>query len=113
MGQAIKRQEHIWSKAKKSAKFVWRHILTLYILSVIVRGIFAGPIQGENACGFLLGAIFFDWAKQFIKPRPYGEYYPSHLRHDDRPLNIQQWWNPYVGGSAANIMEIKGPNYDR
>ena len=57
----------LWNKTKKTLKFIWRHICTLYILSVIVRAIMAGHISVINSFIFLSGAIFIDWAKQLIK----------------------------------------------
>ena len=104
MEQATHKPGNIYSKAKRIVKFGWRHIFTLYILSVIVEGVLVGHIQGENACGFLIGAIFLDWAKQFIKPNP---SYERRGYDGAQPLH-KQWWNPGISGTSANHIRDMG-----
>ena len=106
MTEAISTPETAFMKAKKTIKFVKRHVFTLFILSFIVHGIFKGyTVQGENACGFLLGAILLDWAKQFMKPSS-----SSHKRSgvDDSQYLHQQWWNPSISGTPAHHIENMG-----
>ena len=106
MKEEDNKEENICSKPKKIVKFVRRHFFTLFVSYFIAKAILAGPIQGENACGFLLGAILLDWAKQFMKPNP------SYDKRDyDDPLNQpihKQWWNPNILGTSANHIRDAG-----
>lgn len=104
MGQEGYKEENICSKPKRIVKFVGRHFFTLFVSYFIVKAMLAGPIQGENACGFLLGAILLDWAKQFIKP---NASYDKRGRDDFQPLH-KQWGNPNILGTSANHIRDMG-----
>jgi hypothetical protein len=92
----------IWSKAKKALKFVWRHCFTLYILTVIVRALFAGYTSLINSCMLLGIAAFFDW----IKMR--GKNTISHDHSSDEALHIRQRNNPSIIGTPAHHISTMG-----
>ena len=102
MTEAISTPETAFMKAKKTIKFVKRHVFTLFILSFIVHGIFKGyTVQGENACGFLLGAILLDWAKQFMKPSSNARQHYHQSNNKIIPLDDDS--NPSIIGTSAYL----------
>jgi hypothetical protein len=106
MEQITNGKEPASPQAKKIARLVWRHALTLYVLSLILRAVFSGEFEGRGSFDLLLGAMFVDWVKQFIKLRPFSAHYGSHPihPHDDItvPPHIRHWWNFGVVGSPSS-----------
>lgn len=93
---------------KKGAKFIWRHILTFYILSVIIRAAIAGNVMIFPTFLYLGGAIILDWAKKFIKPNYNKSYNPGFTNHADdfsAPLHNRQPWNSSIIGTPTNLMD--------
>ena len=92
--------QNVWVKAKKTAKFVGRHIFTLVILSLSMGILIFASLNWKNALIYLGIAITIDWIKQFSKPA-----FKLHSRmpcssHNDisLPLHIREPWNPsYMG----------------
>lgn len=92
---------------KKSAKFFWRHMLTFYILSVIVRAAITGNVIILPALLYLAGAMILDWAKQFMKPNPNQGLKSGFINPSEdisAPLHIRQWWNSSIPGTPTNLM---------
>jgi hypothetical protein len=111
MGKAMT-PETMPDKIKKAAKLLWRHAFTLFILSFILHGIFKGyTLQGENACGFLLGAILLDWYKQFMKPASNaGQHY--HHSESQAIYRDDDGSNPYVIGTPAYLRRNSDNRYN-
>jgi hypothetical protein len=107
----MKSGKFIWGKAKKAAKFVWRHFLTLSCLTLATYAfIYTNPIVSRVLITLCITA-FLDWAKQFIKltpnPERYHHHTNSHAVHRD-----DQWWNPYVMGTPAYLMRNSDTRYN-
>lgn len=95
--------QNIWSNAKKTAKFVWRHFFTLGILGILISAFIEAPLNWRNAFFMIATSIFLDWVKQFSKPvfklhsrMPYSSYDDVHL-----PLHTRQPLNPTFMGTSS------------
>jgi|GEM_PF-5663860 len=102
-----------WENAKKTLKFIWRHLFTLGILSILISVFIEGPVNWKNGFVMVITAIFLDWAKQFIKVSSYP--YDGRIQfYDGRdPLHIrQQWDSSLIGNCAYEVDHYPRIKYD-
>jgi len=110
MRQAKAKKQTPWVKAKRIARFTWRHVLTLFILSIIFQAIFVGHIQGGNALGFLSLAIFLDWLKMKVSFQGVGSHCNSRgvYRGFQRMQTLQEQnpLNQHLVGTVTYLMHL-------
>lgn len=96
--------QNAWEKTKRTARFVWRHFLTLGVLGILLSVFIEGPLNWKNAFFMVAGAVVLDWAKQFFKLTPRC----CHANNPYATSSIQpfrdQWGDPTLRGTAANFL---------